>query len=126
MDPEGQQPAGKYQRVENCALGADTTAWSGEPAELPVTEWSFDQTFNFKHTASVRELRKQALCIRLVAKKSKSTEPQLVSIYRVDLFTLAIGPVHHAIDLMKGENGLLGFSKQQKYVGRLTADINFT
>ena len=91
-----------------------------------MTEWSFDQTFNFKHTASVRELRKQALCIRLVAKKSKSTEPQLVSIYRVDLFTLAIGPVHHAIDLMKGENGLLGFSKQQKYVGRLTADINFT
>ena len=56
----------------------------------------------------------------------KEGEAKLVSTYRVDLFTLAIGPVHHAIELMKGENTLFGLSKQSKYVGRLTADINFT
>ena len=93
---------------------------------MPVTEYSFNQSFNFRHTASVRQLRKQALCLRLITKKAKGGEPALVSTYRVDLFTLAIGPVHHAIELMRGENSLIGLKKQQKYVGRLTADINFT
>ena len=107
LDSESSQPVFKYSNVENCALDRNTTDWT----DMPAAECAFSQSFNFKHTASVRELRKQALCIRLLTKKTKEDEKQLTAIYRVDLFTLAIGPVHHAIDLMKGENALIGFKK---------------
>lgn len=46
----------------------------------------------------------------------------LVSLYCVDLLTLAVGPVKHHIEL-KSRSGMLN---QQKYQGRFLADIHFT
>ena len=41
------------------------------------------------------------------------------------MFILAIGPVHHGIELMKGSNNIFGIAKKA-YVGRLDVDIQFT
>lgn len=44
-------------------------------------------------------------------------DAKVKSIYRVDLYTLAIGPVHHSIELC---------NSQKKYVGKLSCDIVFS
>ena len=46
----------------------------------------------------------------------------IVSVYSVDLLTLAVGPVRHRIE-MKSKGGAFGSLKQQ---GRFSADIFFT
>ena len=46
------------------------------------------------------DLKKKFLEIRLYIMGYKSKNPEVISIYRVDFYTLAIGPIHHSIELV--------------------------
>ena len=82
-----------------------------EFTDLPTTEHQFQKSFNFRHSSSVKDLRRQALCIRVIVQSVKEKQQKVISTYRVDLFTLAIGPIQHAIELMRGEHQLFGLTQ---------------
>ena len=44
-------------------------------------------------------MRNQCLSIYLMDNSAPPAEPRVVSVYRIDLVLLAIGPVHHDIQL---------------------------
>ena len=52
-------------------------------------------------------------------------EPTTLACYRVNLFVLAIGPVHHGVDLRRGTSNVFGITKKA-HAGRLDVDIRFT
>ena len=48
----------------------------------------------------------------------------VVSVYRVDLALMAIGPVHHTVELKRAANGCFGGQGSQ-YSARLNIDLKF-
>ena len=47
----------------------------------------------------------------------------VVSVYRIDLTLLSLGPVHHAIELKRAATGC--FSSGSQYSARLSMDVKF-
>ncbi len=60
---------------------------------------NFEKTF--KYSCNYEELQKRFLEIRLmqVQERKQAIEGVVLAIYRVDLYTLAIGPIHSSIEL---------------------------
>jgi hypothetical protein len=56
---------------------------------------------SFKYKCSYEDLKKKFFEMRLykINEGKQAVQNQIVSIYRVDLYTLAIGPVHQSIEL---------------------------
>ena len=70
----------------------------------------------------------QYISVLFMAKPPKADEliePVVVACYRVNLFMIAIGPVHHGIELMTTSHNIFGMSKRA-YFGRLDMDVQFT
>ncbi len=62
-------------------------------------------------------MKKRFLEMRVHKFDSSVDQSMIVSIYRVDLYTLAIGPIHHSIELQ---------TSLSKYFGKLSCDIIFS
>lgn len=58
---------------------------------------SFEKTA--KYICLYEELQKKFLEVRVYKLFENNDKPQIVSIYKVDLYSLAIGPIHHSIEL---------------------------
>ncbi|CDW81936.1 duf1765 domain containing protein [Stylonychia lemnae] len=79
-------------------------------------QWkNFEKSFKYK--CVYENLQKKFLEVRLMSFAKNKYESQVKSLYRVDLYTLAIGPVHHSIELC---------DRQKKYVGKLSCDVVFS
>lgn len=67
--------------------------------------------------ASLRELKQSFLVFKIF--KLGAAPNQLFSVYKVDLLTTALGPVHHSIELLdvKGKNA---------HCGKLSFNVQFT
>jgi hypothetical protein len=64
-------------------------------------------------------MQKRFLEIRLheLIELKQEIKSKVISNYKVDLYTLAIGPIHHSIGLQ---------DQSGKYVGKLSCDIIFS
>jgi hypothetical protein len=67
---------------------------------------------------SINQLKSSQLTINLYKIVSGPSEKQLFSVYKVDLLTVAIGPIHHSIDLRNVKTGA--------FCGKMTTNIVFT
>ena len=95
-----------------------------------VQEHKFGDSISFKHQTSLNELRKQQLRVILLTKPEGSennpnVEPVQLAQYQVRMFIVAIGPVHHGIELMKSTKNMIGMTSKA-FVGRFDMDLQFT
>ena len=77
----------------------------------------------FVHAATLPELKSQTLCVELFTKEGAGAEP--IAQYLVNMFIVAIGPVHHGVELTATQKGAFGMMKKV-HVGRLDMDLEFT
>ena len=85
---------------------------------------SFPDTIFFEHKVSYQDMRNQFLSIYLMEQSSTPNDAaQVVSVYRIDLVLLAIGPIHHDIQLQRANSGI--FSSGSAFAARLNVDIKF-
>lgn len=76
---------------------------------------NFEKRFNYE--CLYEDLSKRFFEIRFHTFKNSNGHTDIKSIYKVDLYTLAIGPIHHSIELV---------DKRRKYLGKLSCDITFS
>lgn len=81
-------------------------------------QFRFSQQLHTQVTKSLSELKTQNLTISLYKIIAGHIEKQLFSVYKVDLLTMAIGPIHHSIDLRNVKSGA--------FCGKMTANLVFT
>ncbi len=67
---------------------------------------------------SINQLKNSQLTVNLYKIVQGPSEKQLFSIYKVDLLAVAIGPIHHSIDLRNVRTGA--------FCGKMTTNIEFT
>ena len=95
-----------------------------KPTAIAVQMHSFPDTIFFEHKVSYQDMRNQFLSIYLMEQGSTPNHaPQVVSVYRIDLVLLAIGPIHHDIQLQRANSGI--FSSGSAFAARLNVDIKF-
>ena len=86
---------------------------------------------HFEHKVLYKDLSRQFLAIYLLdadtlqppGPNSAVQSTKVVSVYRIDLELLAIGPVHHSIELMRKGTGFSASSPQ--FCAKLTVDLKF-
>jgi hypothetical protein len=84
----------------------------------PKDTFRFNQQLSRTLTMSINQLKTQTFTVNLFKIVSGPSEKQLFSVYRVDLLTVAIGPIHHSIDLKNVKTGACS--------GKMTTNIVFT
>ena len=85
----------------------------------PADDFKFTQEIKVLKTKfSINQLKASTLTFNIYRLVSNSQEKVLFAVYKVDLLTLAIGPVHHSIDLMNVKNG--------RHSGKMVCNILFT
>ena len=111
-----------YRPLANSELSHDT-----EVTESLMQDKVFPDLIQFSHKVSYRDLSKQFLSFYLLDANSPQASPldeaEVVSVYRIDLELLAIGPVHHSIDLKRQVTG--AFSKSSQFSAKLVVDVKF-
>ena len=87
---------------------------------------------HFEHKVLYKDLSRQFLAIYLLdadtlqqplGPNSAVPSSKVISVYRIDLELLAIGPVHHSIELMRKGTGFSASSSQ--FCAKLTVDLKF-
>ena len=68
-------------------------------------------------------MRNQYLTLNVIDCDAFPNADSIVSVYRIDLSLLSVGPVHHAVELKRAATGC--FSSGSQYSGRLSMDVKF-
>ena len=88
---------------------------------------NFEKTFKYK--CSYEALKNKYFEMRLhrINEGKKDYVSQIIAVYKVDLYTLAIGPVHQSIELNNMVRKISFISIQNgKYLGKLSCDLLFS
>lgn len=122
-------PKRKIFRPLESSSNHETISHETQATEAAAQDHLISDVFHFTHKARFQELRNQFLAIYLREHNNSGGRPnnpsgEVVSVYRVDLALLALGPVHHYAELKRASTSCFSSGPQQ-YLGRLNADIKF-
>lgn len=110
------------------ALKASPLSHETQATELPLSDVAFSDAVQFEHHALYSDLGNQFLSVYLLDIDAQEAGPtglqaKVVAVYRIDLELLAIGPVHHSIELKRQGTGCN--ASTSLYCAKLSLDIKF-
>ena len=91
------RPDNKTQSPQREQEAVTLDFFETEMTTTQANSFKFSDQIQFLHSATLKELKSQTLCVELFASGSDGAAP--IAEYLVNMFIIAIGPVHHGVEL---------------------------